>query len=138
MRLGQRLHLHTLDTGLWLPVWTRNDCFIECDFSQRLFVVARMNRVSLPRSVNFEQGLQGMRATDSVYPCPDGTWGLCDGLGLRAIESLADLASVGHFRTVGAKRFECGLGLALLGSDTQGKTSAVDSPVVSVEIRIEN
>ena len=138
MGLREGLHLDSLHARLRLSVRARDDGFIQGNLTQLARLGFSANRESLPRGSNLEQRQQRMRAADGVHPSSDRPDRIANRLAFGTLERFAQLPAVCHLRARGTQRLERRFGLSRLRADAKREARTMDSPVIRVQIGIED
>src|SRR5258707_7094106 len=136
--LGESFHLDALHARLGLAVRARDDGFIEGDLTQLLCLVFSADCESLPRGAYFEQWQQSVRTTHGVYTRSDRPSRLSKRLAGRVFQGFAQLPAVCDLGARGMKRFERRFRLPGLRADAQREARTMDSPVIRVQVGIED
>src|SRR5882757_5537337 len=114
MSIGQRFHFDALHARLWLTMRARDYSLVERDLSELLRLIGCMDGVALSRCAYFKKWLQRVGTAHRLNAYSNRSARLPDQLAFSAFERLAQLAAVGLPGTVGVKRLERRLRLAVL------------------------
>jgi hypothetical protein len=136
--LSEGFHLDALHARLGLAVWARDDGIVQGNFAELLRLVFSADRESLPRGAYFEQGQQSVRTAHGVYARSNRPGRLSNRLAIGVLNGLAQLPAVRDLGTGGMKRLERRFRFPGLRTDAQCEARAMDSPVIRVQVRIED
>ena len=136
--LSEGFHLDTLHARLGLAMGARDDGFIEGNLAQLLRLVFSADREPLPRGAYFEQWQQSVRTAHGVYARSNRPNRLSNRLALGVLQRFAQLPAVGDLRAGGMKRLERRFRFPGLRADAQRKACTMDTPVIRVQVRIED
>jgi len=138
MGFREGFHLDPLHAAAGLAVRPRDDGFIQGDFPQLLRLVFVADCESLSRCAHFEQCQQRMCPAHGVHARSNRPDGLPNRLALGVLDRFGQFPAVGNLRAGGMKRFECGFRFPGFRADAQREARPMDSPVIRVEIGIDD